>query len=96
MAFSKGRSVDDKIEPFLPKNWARGPNISTDHVPRTLTHTSGIRLNERRLRRPGIDDSAAGIMLANKVKNFYWNSNFSLMRILIPSGKWYNVFRHQR
>ena len=81
---SKGLSVDDKIEPFLPKNWARGPNISTITFRELLTHTSGFRLNDDDY--AGLKSMiAGGIMLANKVENFYRNSNFSLMRILIPS-----------
>ena len=80
---SKGLSVDDKIEPFLPRNWSRGPNISTITFRELLTHTSGFR--------SGDDDYAglksmiaAGIMLTNKVFE-YRNPNFSLMRILITS-----------
>jgi CubicO group peptidase (beta-lactamase class C family) len=80
---SKGLSVDDKIEPFLPKNWSRGANISTITFRELLTHTSGFRLNDDDYE--GLKSMiAGGIMLANKV-NYYRNSNFSLMRILIPS-----------
>jgi len=80
---SKGLNVDDKIEPFLPKNWSRGPNISTITFRELLTHTSGFRLNDDDY--AGLKSMiAAGIMPANKV-NYYRNSNFSLMRILIAS-----------
>ena len=80
---SKGLNVDNKIEPFLPKNWARGPNISTITFRELLTHTSGFRLNNDDY--AGLQSMiAAGIMPANKV-NYYRNSNFSLMRILIAS-----------
>ena len=80
---SKGLSVDDKIEPFLPKNWARGANISTITFRELLTHTSGFRLNDDDYE--GLKSMiAGGIMLTNKV-NYYRNSNFSLMRILITS-----------
>jgi CubicO group peptidase (beta-lactamase class C family) len=80
---SKGLSVDDKIEPFLPKNWSRGANISTITFRELLTHTSGFRLNDDDYE--GLKSMiAGGIMLTNKV-NYYRNSNFSLMRILIAS-----------
>ena len=80
---SKGLSVDDKIEPFLPKNWSRGPNISTITFRELLTHTSGFRANDDDY--AGLKSMVAGgIMLTNKVP-MYRNPNFSLMRILIPS-----------
>ena len=91
---SKGLNVDNKIEPFLPKNWAKGPNISTITFRELLTHTSGFRLNNDDY--AGLQSMiAAGIMPANKV-NIYRNSNFSLMRILIPSVNGINVFRYER
>jgi CubicO group peptidase (beta-lactamase class C family) len=80
---SKGLSVDDKIEPFLPKNWSRGANISTITFRELLTHTSGFRSTDDDYE--GLKSMiAGGIMLTNKVFD-YENPNFSLMRILIAS-----------
>ena len=80
---SKGLNVDDKIEPFLPKNWSRGANISTITFRELLTHTSGFSSTDDDY--AGLKSMiAGGIMLGNKVF-LYRNPNFSLMRILIPS-----------
>ena len=80
---SKGLNVDNKIEPFLPKKWSRGANISTITFRELLTHTSGFRSSNDDY--AGLESMiAAGIMPANKVFE-YRNPNFSLMRILIPS-----------
>ncbi len=80
-------SVDTKISPYLPDDWAQGPNINTITFRELFTHKSGFRCGDKYggwallfdgLRKCILD----GVNLSDKVQ-LYRNENYALMRILL-------------
>jgi CubicO group peptidase (beta-lactamase class C family) len=79
-------AVDAPIAPYLPRDWALGPNISAITFRELLTHTSGLRGASDLA--TGYDDLraliAGGIALGDKTYR-YQNQNFALFRVLLPA-----------
>lgn len=88
----KSIDVDASIAPYLPKSIKPHSSIQTITFRELLTHTSGIRWAGEPDYALMVKDLAEGINPANKKKNCknnapgvcYNNTNFGLMRILIP------------
>lgn len=84
---AKGKSVDDKIEPYLPSNWQRGPGVEFLTFKHLLTHRSGLT-------DVGDPDEYANLKQAIQVgpsnQNWispayeYQNCNFAMFRVIIP------------
>jgi CubicO group peptidase (beta-lactamase class C family) len=78
-------AVDAPMAPYLPRDWALGPNIGTITFRELLTHTSGLRGASDLA--TSYDDLraliAGGIALADKTY-LYQNQNFALFRVLLP------------
>jgi CubicO group peptidase (beta-lactamase class C family) len=76
-------TIDSSIEPFLPDDWVRGPNIDTITFRELLTHRSGFRasgLNYAMMQ----SQIATGVVLSDKLTPSYNNLNFSILRVLLP------------
>jgi len=78
---SKGISYDASIAPYLPDYWPKGPNIATVTFRQLMTHTSGFTNGGADF--PSVKAQIAlGVPLTKSYA--YENSNFSLLRVLIP------------
>ncbi|MGA0556342.1 serine hydrolase domain-containing protein [Larkinella sp. VNQ87] len=93
LAAEKGIKTTDKIEPYLPPGWAKGPNIDQLTFRDLMTHRSGM---------VGLGNNCAngayaentwwglkrlvekGVKTANRGSYCYQNANFGLFRVLIP------------
>ncbi len=94
VAAQKGIRTTDRIAPYLPPSWAKGPNIDQITFRDLLTHRSGIT---------GLGDNCQngayseniytglqrliekGVTTANRGQYCYQNANFGLFRVLIPA-----------
>lgn len=80
-----GVSVNDSIYKYLPKDWTFGNLTKTITFKELLTHKSGIRNPVYWMDYPAIKNYfASGITQANKNTQQYDNTNYGIMRILIP------------
>jgi CubicO group peptidase (beta-lactamase class C family) len=85
-AQGKTISIDSRIAPFLPSDWAQGPHVNEITFKDLLTHISGLR--------PATNDPdtyeglrqiiANGSTNANFHKFTYVNGNFCLFRVILP------------
>ncbi len=80
LLYTKRISVDDKIGPHLPKSWARTPMVDNVTFRQLLTHTSGLPCGKL----ISFDDLKSCLASATPAASGYANSNYALMRILIP------------
>jgi CubicO group peptidase (beta-lactamase class C family) len=82
-----GLDVGSPIAPYLPPDWAHGPNVETITFGNLLTHRSGFRLDSGRI---FSSEAAAQEQIAQGVTNTehgtaeYNNINFSIVRDLLP------------
>jgi CubicO group peptidase (beta-lactamase class C family) len=79
----RGVSVDAGIAPYLPPEWAPGPNIAAVTSRDLLTHESGFRddaLMYGELR----GEVAQGVSASDQGDFFYLSSNDALLRVVIP------------
>jgi len=80
-------SIDSRISPFLPPDWAKGPGIDTITFRELLTHRAGFRLDSGRVFET---DNAAreqirqGIQQIDKQVADYNNINFTIFRDMLP------------
>src|SRR6185369_17330493 len=81
---SHNRSLDDKIAPFLPPDWTKGPNVSTITFRELLTHRAGFRSTANTDYAGLKGQIATGVTSANKATAMYNNLNFALFRVLLP------------
>jgi hypothetical protein len=82
---SKGLSITEPIWKYLPTDWTLGPNVKSITFQDLLTHRSGIRSFKYWMDYPAIRLMIdTGVTLANKATQQYDNTNFGIMRILIP------------
>lgn len=83
-------TVDSPIDPYLPPDWARGPNVDTITFRDLLTHRSGFRQPTNRVFQ---SETAAQEQIAQGVSNTahgsfsYNNINFTIFRDLLPHLK---------
>jgi CubicO group peptidase (beta-lactamase class C family) len=81
------RSIDSRIWPFLPPDWAKGPGIDTITFRELLTHRAGFRLDSGLVFQT---DNAAreqishGIDQVDKQVADYNNINFTIFRDMLP------------
>jgi CubicO group peptidase (beta-lactamase class C family) len=76
------RTIDDKIAPFLPPDWTKGPNIDTITFKQLLTHSAGFRETDNSY--GGLKQQIAdGVKLTDKTP-LYDNTNFAIFRVLLP------------
>jgi CubicO group peptidase (beta-lactamase class C family) len=80
LLYTKRISVDDKIGPHLPKSWARTAMVDNVTFRQLLTHTSGLPCGKL----ISFDDLKSCLASATPAASGYANSNYALMRILIP------------
>lgn len=78
-----GVSVDAPISPYLPSDWSQGPGVWLLTFRSLLTHTSGLAdgLTFNQLENV-INTGTAGTLAFEDAD--YTNSNFALMRVLVP------------
>jgi CubicO group peptidase (beta-lactamase class C family) len=84
----RGISVDSAIVGFLPAYWTVGPNVERITFRHLVNHTSGIRVagdgsdywTMRGAIERGVQSAAVGV----SCDGCYENTNFGLLRILIP------------
>jgi CubicO group peptidase (beta-lactamase class C family) len=80
-------SIDSPILPYLPPEWAKGPNVGTITFHELFTHTAGFRLSSDRVFET---DAAAqeqiklGVQIHDKAEAEYNNINFTIFRDLLP------------
>src|SRR5262249_6632747 len=89
----KSMSLNDKVAPFLPSDWALGPHMSELTFRDLLKHLSGFRGENGGNNNDGPGDDgwydglktavAMGAADANWQVNQYHNANFALFRIII-------------
>ena len=81
----KGLPISELIWKYLPTDWTLGPNIKTITFQDLLTHRSGFRGFQYDMDYPAIRKMIdTGVTAANKAAQKYDNTNFGIMRILIP------------
>lgn len=94
LAAEKGLRTTDKIAPYLPPAWVKGPNIDLLTFRDLLTHRSGIIgmtnscVNGAYLENIWLGFQQLvqkGIETANRGNYCYQNANFGLFRVLIPA-----------
>ncbi len=81
-------SIDSRIAPYLPAAWKHhhGPHVDEMTFKDVLTHTSGLRSVEDEDLFDSLRQTIAnGSTDANWHNYTYQNSNYSLLRILIPN-----------
>jgi len=79
----RGLGPDAAIGPYLPPDWARGPNTESITFRELLTHRSGFRLDNARIftsDTAGREQIAVGVKAADKAAPEYNNINFSIIR----------------
>jgi CubicO group peptidase (beta-lactamase class C family) len=83
-----GLSVDAKIRPYLPYDWAEGPGVETITFRELLTHRAGFRHNSNDV---FADNDAArrqiedGVRAEDKGTAEYNNLNFAVFKELLPA-----------
>ena len=94
LAAQKGIRTTDKISPYLPPSWVKGPNIDQITFYDLFNHRSGIiGLGNNCLNGAYSENIysglkqliANGVQAANRGKYCYQNANIGLMRVLIPA-----------
>ncbi len=75
-------TIDSHIAPYLPANWLRGPGVASLTFKHLLTHTS--KLVDMKSDPDTYASLQATILLGSNGPVKYQNSNFTLLRILIP------------
>ncbi|GAB3776064.1 hypothetical protein GCM10028818_21040 [Spirosoma horti] len=94
LAAQKGIRTTDKISPYLPPSWTKGPNIDQITFYDLFNHRSGlIGLGNNCLNGAYSENIysglkqliANGVQAANRGKYCYQNANIGLMRVLIPA-----------
>lgn len=94
MMAQKGIRTTDRIAPYLPPAWSKGPNIDQITFRDLLTHRSGITGFGDNCQNGAYSENtyaglqrliAKGVTSANKGQYCYQNANFGLFRILIPA-----------
>ena len=69
---------------YLPPDWILGPNINTITIRELLTHKAGIRDTNEVYYSNLKMYIASGVSLSDKGVYVYNNSNFALLRMIIP------------
>lgn len=94
LAAEKGIRTTDRILPFLPPNWTKGPNMERVTFGELLTHRSGlIGLGDNCLNGAFAENIynglqklvAKGVRVGDRGNYCYQNANFGLFRVLIPA-----------
>lgn len=93
VAAQKNLRTTDKIAPYLPSSWAKGPNIDLITFGDLMTHRSGIvGLGANCANGAYSENIYSGLKrliakgVSNRGSNFcYQNANLGLFRVLIPS-----------
>jgi len=80
LLYGKRISVDAAIGPYLPKSWKRTAMVDNVTFRQLLTHTSGLPCGGF----IAFDELKSCLASATPAPSGYANSNFALMRILIP------------
>lgn len=87
-----GISVEDSIYKYLPSDWTFGNLAKTITFRNLLEHRSGIRGTMYWVRYTDLKDMmAAGVKQTDKNVASYDNSNFGIMRVLIPVIEGYEL-----
>ena len=82
------RTIDDKIAPFLPPDWSKGPNVDTITFKDLLRHSAGFRETDSSY--AGLQQQIAdGVKLIDKTPK-YDNTNFAIFRVLLPFMEGFN------
>ncbi|MGC4100645.1 serine hydrolase [Ferruginibacter sp.] len=86
----EGVGLNSMMWEWLPSHWTMGNNIKTITFKELLTHTSGFRTSVRSYAdlKKLIKD---GINLNDKNDSYYNNSNYSLLRLIIPKLAGYSI-----
>lgn len=80
--------LDDKIAPWLPMTWPKGPGVNNLTFRDLLTHTSGLNSQNSNFSQTLCYGCLRQVIQTGVVKpktREYLNANFALFRILIPS-----------
>jgi CubicO group peptidase (beta-lactamase class C family) len=77
-------SVDAPVWPYLPSNWALGPNVKTITFRELLSHRAGIRCQNHKTYLALRECFEAGVEAADKVEQKYNNSNYAAFRLILP------------
>ncbi|GAB2516252.1 hypothetical protein GCM10027085_02730 [Spirosoma aerophilum] len=94
LAAQKGIRTTDKISPYLPPSWAKGPNIDQLTFYDLFNHRSGIIGLGNNCQNGSYNENiytglkqliANGVKAANRGQYCYQNANIGLMRVLIPA-----------
>jgi CubicO group peptidase (beta-lactamase class C family) len=94
VAAQKNIRTTDKIEPYLPPSWVRGPNIDRITFRDLLTHRSGITGLGAACQNGAYSENIYaglqqlirnGVKTANLGQYCYQNANMGLFRVLIPA-----------
>lgn len=84
-------TIDDEIAPFLPPDWAQGPNVGTITFRELLTHRAGFRNPSSPTDYASLQAQiATGVMTPNKTQAMYNNLNFAIFRVLLPYMEGFN------
>jgi hypothetical protein len=86
-----GVGLNSLMWEYLPGHWQMGPNIKTITFKELLTHYSGFRTSVRSYANLK-DVVKAGINLDDKKGGSYNNTNYALLRLIIPKLAGYAIF----
>lgn len=94
VAAQKGIRTTDRIAPYLPPAWVKGPNIDQITFRDLLTHRSGITGLSNNCQNGAYSENIyaglqrlieKGVVAANRGQYCYQNANFGFFRVLIPA-----------
>jgi CubicO group peptidase (beta-lactamase class C family) len=87
---NEGVGLNSPMWEYLPSHWEIGTNIKTIKFKELLTHTSGFRTSVRSYDnlKQVIKD---GININDKKDSYYNNTNYALLRLIIPKLADYSI-----
>jgi CubicO group peptidase (beta-lactamase class C family) len=94
LAAQRGIRTTDRISPYLPPSWTKGPNIDQITFYDLFNHRSGIIGLGNNCQNGSYNENiyaglkqliAAGVKTANRGQYCYQNANIGLMRVIIPA-----------
>jgi CubicO group peptidase (beta-lactamase class C family) len=81
----RGLSVDDRVAPYLPSCWKRGPGIASLRFRDLLGHTTGFLDSNQDCRADPLRCLAQAIAIGERrTPTGYQNINYALLRAVVP------------
>ena len=80
----QGLDLNNSVSPWLPDDWKPGPNADRLTLRDILTHTSGIRVNQKTTFNDLKARYAKGLPSSPPAPFEYSNANYDLTRIVLP------------